>query len=190
MKTDTKGRTTNFWGIWAGEHDETAELDLREGTTSVLWDEVPNLTTFSTQSALTDALCRTVYPQYSQQVNANFAWSLWALYKRVQPGHFVAMPLHDNYRGERHFSLGVVVGEYRYQPQRMGMHSHRVIWLYKRVPRSILPHDVDAAISGHGPSVTPIYVQDAVELTLLAIERYVTEQEPHAAQAAQATVTP
>lgn len=190
MKTDTKGRTTNFWGIWTGHHDETAELDLRVGTTSVFWDEVPNLATFPTQPALTDALCRTVYPQHSPQTNASFAWSLWALYKRVQPGHFVAMPLHDNDGGERHFSLGVVVGEYRYQPQRMGMHNRRVIWLYKRVPRSILSRDVDEAISGHGPSVTPIYVEDAVKLTLLAIEKYLTGQELRTAQDAQAITTP
>ncbi len=92
------------------------------------------------------------------------------------------MPLHDGHKGTRHFSLGVVVGGYSYQPQRMGVHNRRVVWLYKHLPRSILLPDVDEAISGHGPSVTPIYVDNAIELTLLAIEKYLTEQEARTAQ--------
>ena len=161
-----------------------------EDTTSVYWEQVPNLTTFPTQQALTDALCATVYPDASRPANANIARSLWAFYRLIKPGHFVAMPLHDGHKGTRHFSLGVVVGGYSYQPQRMGVHNRRVVWLYKHLPRSILLPDVDEAISGHGPSVTPIYVDNAIELTLLAIEKYLTEQEVRTAQRAQVITTP
>lgn len=75
-------RTTNIWSVWAGDKGESTETyDLGMGTTSVLWDEVADLTYVANEKEVS-ALVEHAYP--GNPGNPSFTGSLWTFKERIQ----------------------------------------------------------------------------------------------------------
>lgn len=144
-------RTTNIWSIWAGEEPESTEsYDLGMGTTSVLWDNVADLSAATSERDVS-RLVEQAMP--GNPGNGNFTGSLWAFKARINTYDFVVMPM----RGDK-FSVGVVLGNYAYDRigRQRAFHHRRAQWLYTHMPRAILPDDLRAAIAGRA-TVTALF---------------------------------
>ncbi len=160
-----KQRETTVWSVWAGEQGETEAYDLGNGVTSVIWPEMPDLATLPTKEALGELLKKT-YPGHKGM--PAMKWSLWAFAHLIKSGDYVVMPMKQ--KRSSLFSIGIVTGDYVYQPRRSygATHTRPVQWLHSYVPRDVLGSELRKKIAGRR-TVTANYADHAAERILAAI---------------------
>jgi predicted Mrr-cat superfamily restriction endonuclease len=128
------------WEVWPGRDDDTTEqLDLKEQTTSMAWDNAPDPTPFATRDAFKAELKRLI-PGESERWYGKLAYQVWAFAYDIVPGHYILMPMRKrDAAGHLLFSFGVVTDTYEHKPERKdGMHIHKIRWLYTHIPRDVI----------------------------------------------------
>jgi predicted Mrr-cat superfamily restriction endonuclease len=179
----------DLWAIWAGRDDDTTEdYDLSHETTSILWDNVPDLSGVPTWNALRP-ICGCAAPNRSRDQITGDMLSIWPFYAEVEPGDWVYLPMrYPEDRDKREFSLGVVKslpngGGYHYDPKRpSGWHYRGCLWVYKRLPERLLkdagfaPFDVFHKSKTVTP-ITPAEFPGGVRSLLDAIAVYQSQKE-------------
>lgn len=146
-------RTTDLYSVWPGHAQETTEqLDLADGVSSIQWEDVPDLKAFSSRREIEAWMLENSRDYRGRDECVTASSILWRFANKIEVGDFIVMPMRES--GGTHFSLGLVIGNYRYDADRpAGKHNRRVQWLYTRLPRSVLT----VPIGGHGATVTPLY---------------------------------
>jgi restriction system protein len=128
------------WVIRSGRHGERDAWALQTGCSGGGWDEVPDLTPYSTR----DDVAHVVAESYKGATDAkisNFVGQLWALRGRIEPGDLMVMPMKTT----RQIALGLVSGPYEYRAQEEDANKRHVVpvhWQRVDLPRSAVKQDL------------------------------------------------
>lgn len=128
------------WVIRSGRYGEREAWALSEGYSGGGWDEVPDLSPLTTREQVAEILAEAL-PELAANVLANYTGQMYALRRRIQPGHLIVMPL----KSARSLALGVVTGGYRYlaqEPDPSKRHVVEVDWRVTDLPRSDVKQDL------------------------------------------------
>jgi restriction system protein len=132
------------WLVRGGEAGEREQRALAEGLTFIGWPglgDIKGYTRDGIRIALKDA-----YPEYADNVIANWTGQLWRFTNQIAIGDYVVMPLHTK---PGYVAIGSVTGEYEYretEPVEF-RHIRAVQWLRKDLPRESFRPDLRASIT-------------------------------------------
>lgn len=127
------------WLVRAGEKGEMQDFALDNSVAVVGWDDMPDLSTFSTREEM-EAHCQQVYPTLKPKTIKNWVSQLWAFSKRIQLEDLVALPL----KGQDVIAIGKILGDYKYLGNNPAgaKHTRPVSWIVQDMPRSRLDQDL------------------------------------------------
>jgi restriction system protein len=133
------------WLVRGGERGEREDLALTEGLVIAGWEELGDLQDCTTREGIRQAL-RQTYPDFAENVIANWTGQLWRFRHQISEGDLVVMPLHTKPGG---VAIGEVTGPYQYRAdQPPGFrHVRPVKWLRADVPRDAFRPDLRASIT-------------------------------------------
>jgi predicted Mrr-cat superfamily restriction endonuclease len=181
--TTERTTRTNLHIVWPGRLGETTEAyDLAHGTTSILWDQLPDLRTFTHPDHIADRLTSPTYNRRRAGADADAdAGSIWRFYDEIQPGDWIIMPkqLYPD-----HFAYGLVCpasegGAYTFNPRRpAGWHTRGVLWGFTHVPNTVLAPVMTEQYLRMEPTVRRVlHSPDGAHTILLACQEYRLQQE-------------
>jgi restriction system protein len=131
---------TQAWVIRSGRHGERDTWALQNGCSGGGWQEVPDLTPYTTREQVAQVVAKTFAGEPDGKV-ANFTGQLWALRGRIQPGDLMVMPLKTT----KQIALGRVTGGYEYRAHEDDPTRRHVVpveWLQVDVPRTAVKQDL------------------------------------------------
>ncbi len=113
-----------FWAISLGEGGRLWNKCQEEGVAAIGWDELGDLRDYPDQAAIAEALRAQRGPHGAEPINDSLA--CWEFAHSVRPGNYVIAKI-----GRRKLlGVGIVRGEYRYDPARSEYHNVRKVdWL-------------------------------------------------------------
>jgi restriction system protein len=153
-----------LWVVRAGKHGEHEADVLDQNLVAIGYIEMGDLAPFAGRKQL-EAAYRTACPEYSDRKVAVHVGQLWAISKRIEIGHNVALPL----KTRSAIALGRVQSEYEYRselPEGM-RHTRRVQWNENLIPRSAFDDDI---LYSFGSSLTVFQVsRNNAEARVLAL---------------------
>ena len=132
------------WLVRGGEAGEREQRALAEGLTFIGWPRLGDISGY-TRDGIRLAL-KAVYPEYADNVIANWTGQLWRFANQIAIGDYVVMPLHTK---PGYVAIGSVTGEYEYretEPVEF-RHIRAVQWLQKDIPRESFRPDLRASIT-------------------------------------------
>ncbi len=134
-----------LWVARAGRHGENESYALSNNVVVVGWDDLPDLSSFTSRDALLASMLDT-YSDENPNAVKNWESQLWAFSKRFQVGDIVALPL----KMQGAVAFGRVTGPYRYQPDAPSdaKHQRPVDWLATDIPRSKIDSDLRFSLGG------------------------------------------
>lgn len=103
------GSMVKAWVIRSGKFGERDHIAIESGLSGGGWEEIPDLTPFTTREEIADAYERAHPNAKKGQINAATG-QLWALRSRIKTGDLLAMPMKTT----RQIALGRVTSGYRY----------------------------------------------------------------------------
>lgn len=133
------------WLVRGGEAGEREQRALAEGLTFIGWPELGDISGYDTRDGIRLAL-KAAYPDYADNVIANWTGQLWRFTNQIAVGDYVVMPLHTK---PGYVAIGCVTGEYEYQqtePVKF-RHIRAIQWLRRDVPRETFRPDLRASIT-------------------------------------------
>ena len=127
-----------LWLVRAGRYGEREQTALEKNLAIVGWEDMPDLSKFTTRHALSDLLYDK-YPNEKKNALKNWESQLWSFSKSIQTGDLVAMPL----KHRRVVMFGVVTGKYHYEPSSPAGFKHTlpVHWQHE-IPRNRIDSDL------------------------------------------------
>lgn len=131
---------SRFWTIRAGRSGERTEWAFNNGVIGGGWHEIVDLHKFDSKESLRTYLGEVVY-QGSVNRIANYTGQLWTMSKRIEPGHFMVLPV----RSAAQIAIGKVTGPYRYvesEPDPTKRHQIPVNWIKTDIPKSLIKQDL------------------------------------------------
>ncbi|GIG29805.1 CBS domain-containing protein [Cellulomonas marina] len=128
------------WMIRAGRNGEREEAALTGDRAIAGWDETGDLAPFDDRTSLRDYL-RTVYPEASPALLANWTGQLWRFIAEIAIGDLVVMPCRSGEQPE--LAVGEVISGYFFDAEAADGFRHciGVKWL-QRVERSVFERDL------------------------------------------------
>lgn len=133
------------WLVRGGEAGEREQRALAEGLTFIGWPGLGDISGFDTRDGIRSAL-KAAYPDYADNVIANWTGQLWRFTHQIAVGDYVVMPLHTK---PGYVAIGSVAGEYQYratEPVEF-RHIRAVHWLRKDITRESFRPDLRASIT-------------------------------------------
>lgn len=132
------------WIVRAGRRGEREQFALENDVVVIGWEEVPDLSRFSTREELESAY-REARPEAQPKIVPNHVGQLWAFSTRIQTGDVVVLPL----KTQSAIAFGVIVGPYQYRPDFPvdAQHSRPVRWIRTDIPRSAFDQDLRSSFS-------------------------------------------
>ena len=130
---------TRFWTIRAGRSGERTEWAFNNSVIGGGWHEIIDLNKFDSKETLRTYLGE-VYDGSVNQI-ANYTGQLWTMSKRIEPGHFMVLPV----RSAAQIAIGRVTGPYRYvesEPDQTKRHQIPVDWIKTDIPKSLIKQDL------------------------------------------------
>jgi len=94
------------WLVRGGEEGEREQRALAEGLTFIGWPELGDISGYDTRDGIRLAL-KAAYPDYADNVIANWTGQLWRFTNQIAVGDYVVMPLHTK---PGHVAIGRVTG--------------------------------------------------------------------------------
>jgi restriction system protein len=132
------------WLVRGGEVGEREQRAHAEGLTFIGWPGLGDISGY-TRDGIRLAL-KAAYPEYADNVIANWTGQLWRFTNQIAIGDYVVMPLHTK---PGYVAIGSVTGEYEYretEPVEF-RHIRAVQWLRKDIPRESFRPDLRASIT-------------------------------------------
>ena len=133
------------WLVRGGEEGEREQRALVEGLTFIGWARLGDISGYDTRDGIRLAL-KAAYPDYADNVIANWTGQLWRFTNQIALGDYVVMPLHTK---PGYVAIGSVTGEYEYretEPVEF-RHIRTVQWLRKDIRRETFRPDLRASIT-------------------------------------------
>ena len=133
------------WLVRGGEAGEREQRALAEGLTFIGWPNLGDISGYDTRDGIRMAL-KAAYPDYADNVIANWTGQLWRFTNQIAVGDYAVMPLHTK---PGHVAIGSVTGAYEYreaEPVEF-RHIRTVQWLRKDIPRESFRPDLRASIT-------------------------------------------
>ena len=128
------------WLVRGGEAGEREQRALDEGLTFIGWPMLGDIGGCDTRDGIRLAL-KAAYPEYADNVIANWTGQLGRFTTQIAVGDYVVMPLHTK---PGYVAIGSVAGEYEYrdaEPVEF-RHIRAVRWLPKDIPRESFRPDL------------------------------------------------
>jgi restriction system protein len=133
------GEQMAVWLVRAGRRGERQNWALENGRVAIGWDNLENLSQFSTKDAMFSRLCE-AYPEAPPGKWRNYRGQLWAFAQRMKADDLVVLPL----KGEDAIAVGKVTGDYEYRPENPdgAKHTRPVEWIEKDLSRNRFDQDL------------------------------------------------
>ena len=131
---------TSAWVVRSGRHGERDSWALQSGCSGGGWEEIPDLTTYSTREDVVQVAAET-YKGASDAKIAGKAGQLWALRGRIKAGDLMVMPMKTT----QQIALGRVTGPYEYRPDDEDPAKRHVVpvdWQRVDLPKSAVKQDL------------------------------------------------
>ncbi|MDQ2875186.1 MAG: hypothetical protein M3Y33_10490 [Actinomycetota bacterium] len=133
------------WLVRGGEAGEREKRALVEGLAFIGWPRLGDISAYDTRDGIRLAL-KSAYPDYADNVIANWTGQLWRFTNQIAVGDYVVMPLHTK---PGYVAIGIIAGGYEYretEPVEF-RHIRTVQWLQKDIPRESFRPDLRASIT-------------------------------------------
>lgn len=133
------------WLVRGGESGEREDSALAEGFVIAGWKELGDIHDCTTREGIRQVL-RQAYPDFADNVIANWTGQLWRFRHQIAEGDLVVMPLHTR---PGSVAIGEVTGPYQYlADQPAGFrHVRPVKWLRTDLARDAFRPDLRASIT-------------------------------------------
>lgn len=126
-----------LWQIRVKKDSFSVALD--QGLVFIGWDDLPDLSTVSSQEGLA-IVCSKTYPLEKPGTITNWVRQLWAFREKIQLGDLVMVPLKTS----SNFAIGRIIGPYEYKTNSpFNIHHIRSVeWIRIDIPRLVFEQDI------------------------------------------------
>jgi len=128
-----------LWLVRAGRRGECEDFALDRNIAVIGWDQIPDLSQYSTREELEQAY-REIEPGAKTNQLRNWIGQLWAFSKRIQKGDLIVLPL----KSRSAVAIARVTGEYQYRAEHPtgAKHTRPVEWIVQDLPRDRFDQDL------------------------------------------------
>jgi restriction system protein len=133
------GDPMTVWLVRAGRYGEWETLALEQGLSVIGWEELPDLSPFSSREQM-EQLVREIYPDASKGRVSNWTGQIWAFRGRMQIDDLVVLPL----KKQSAVAIGRISGPYAFRSDLSSgvRHTRPTSWVKTDIPRSRFDQDL------------------------------------------------